>query len=105
MCKLLVSSFIYELFAATKYAITNKMQIALAKQMFRLPGTKVVFTAATLNWKGVWSATLASDHRGCGFNNDDFKILSSRVLIGGHAAFKIFNAVTSSGPRRRVRVG
>lgn len=53
-------------------------------------------TSATLSWKGVWSPTSASELRQLGFiSTGDLKIISNRVLIGGLAEFRIFNAVTS----------
>lgn len=65
----------------------------------------IVFTSATLNWKGVWDSNSASDLRGWGFVQRDIKTVSSRVLVGGLAAFKIYNAVTSHLTRNRTGIG
>lgn len=64
----------------------------------------VVVTSATLSWKGVWRQESAAELAKLGFvKNGDRKILSTRVLIGGLAEYRVFNAVTSLG--WRVGVG
>lgn len=66
---------------------------------FRVSG--VSFTSVTINWKGVWLMWSASDLGGWRLVREDFKILSSRVLIGGLAAYNIFNANTATRPANR----
>lgn len=56
----------------------------------------VKFTSATLSWKGVWSANSAQELQNLGLvRTNDLKIVSTRVLIGGIAEYRIFNATTS----------
>ena len=58
---------------------------------------EVQFTSATLSWRGLWSARSAKEllKTGC-INNSDLKVISSRVLVGGVAAWHIFNRRTSA---------
>ena len=65
----------------------------------------IIFTSATLNWKGVWEPRSALDLGGWGFVQKDYKIMSSRVLMGGIAGLKICNAVTSHLTRNRMGIG
>lgn len=67
----------------------------------------VQLTSITLNWRGVWSPASAADllARDIVFRRD-LAILSTRVLIGNLATFKVFNSSTMTylpGRRRRRR--
>lgn len=59
---------------------------------------EVTFHSATLSWRGLWSPRSASDLTALGvMGKGDIKVLSSRVLVGGVAAWRIFNRRTSVG--------
>lgn len=65
--------------------------------------TNVKVTSATLSWKGVWSPSSASELRQLGLMRaSDTKIVSTRVLIGGLAAYRVFSTSTSVGWRAGV---
>lgn len=55
----------------------------------------VIFTSATLSWRGIWSAKSARSLNKI-LTNGDLKILSTRVLLGGLNAFWKFNRTTST---------
>ena len=57
----------------------------------------VTITSATLSWRGVWSQESADELRRLGaVKSSDLKIIATRVLIGGIAGYRVFNATTSS---------
>ena len=56
---------------------------------------KVHFSSATLSWRGLWSAKSAKDLlKSEVINKYDLKVISSRVLVGGVAAWNLFNRRT-----------
>lgn len=60
----------------------------------------VEFTSVTLSRRGVWSGASAAELLGLGvIRKNALKVLSSRVIIGGLAAFHCFNRATSIGER------
>ncbi|KAL0103798.1 hypothetical protein PUN28_017835 [Cardiocondyla obscurior] len=57
---------------------------------------EVKFTSATLSWRGVWSGRSAEELTSLGIiRKRSLKVLSSRVVIGGLAAFHQFNKTTA----------
>lgn len=65
----------------------------------------VAFTTATLSCRGIWSSHSANQLVGFGIlRKKELKILSTRTLIGGLAAFWKFNKLTTMF-RRRPREG
>ena len=70
------------------------------------PNATIVYTTATLNMKGVWAKEAATDLTTWGLVKQDLKTVSSQVLIGGLACWRMFNNTTSvSTPRRPPREG
>lgn len=69
----------------------------LIRQIKRDTCASEVYThSATLTWRGVWNATSVNELLNIGaIKKPDIAIISTRVLIGGIAAFRIFNATTS----------
>lgn len=64
---------------------------------------RVITTSATLSWRGIWSPESARELLDIGYiRKSELKILSTRALIGGLAAFKMFNATTSVEFRRGI---
>lgn len=76
----------------------------LKRQIEERFGVKEVhFTAATLSARGIWSKTSAADLVRLGaLKVRDFKVISTRVLIGGVAIFKDFNRRTSRAAARQL---
>lgn len=63
----------------------------------------VVFTSATLSWRGLWSRKSAGSLVELGIlRKGQLKVLSSRVIIGGLACFHLFNKATGVRPRTGV---
>lgn len=61
----------------------------------KLPGNGVVtLSSITLSWKGIWSSDSVVYLQRLGLNNNDFKIISSRMIVGGIAGFHMFNRTT-----------
>lgn len=59
---------------------------------------EVKYTSATLSWRGVWSEESAKSLTSLGvLKKKSLKVLSSRVVIGGLAAFHQFNKLTTVG--------
>ena len=79
---------------AEYYSANASLRRAIATKC----GTEEVqFTSATLSWRGLWSARLAKDLLKSGFINiSDLKVISSRILVGGVAAWNLFNRKTSA---------
>ena len=79
---------------AEYYSANARLRRAIAANR----GTEEVqFISATLSWRGLWSARSAKDLLKSGFiNKSDLKVTSSRVLVGGVAAWNIFNRRTSA---------
>ena len=64
----------------------------------------VKICTATLSWRGIWSSQSLSGLSDLGaIGKRDIKVLSSRVVIGGLAAWNIFNKRTTirRAPDRR----
>ena len=62
----------------------------------RCGSREVRFTSATLSWRGIWSAQSARQLvEYSAVKKADLKIVSTRVLLGGVAAFRFFNRTTS----------
>lgn len=78
---------------------------AVVEAIKRTHGVReVLIQSATMSWKGVWSSESAEQLRRLGFVvTGDLKILSTRVLIGGIAEYRVFNASTMIG--RRTGIG
>lgn len=56
----------------------------------------VIFTSATLSWRGIWSRTSAEDLVSYGLiRRSDIKVISTRVLMGAMVAFNCFNRRTT----------
>lgn len=63
----------------------------------------IITTSATLTWKGIWSHESAARLKELGFiTTSDLKIISTRVLVGGIAEYRIFGATTTVGWRTGV---
>lgn len=59
---------------------------------------EVKFTSATLSWRGVWSKASAESLLELGvIRTKALRVISSRVIIGGIAAFRQFNRTTAVG--------
>lgn len=69
--------------------------------------TSVVFTSATLTCRGLWCRTSVEDLlRMDVIKKKEVKVLSSRVLIGGMNAYRIFSKSTAAiGRRPRTGIG
>jgi len=64
---------------------------------------EVIITPATLSWRGMWGRESATELTKLGLvKRSDLKILSTRVLIGGLAEYRLFNFSTSLGWRTGV---
>ena len=62
---------------------------------------EVQFSSATLSWRGLWSARSAKDVIKSGvISKSDLKVISSRVLVEGVAAWTLFNRRTSTKKSR-----
>lgn len=62
---------------------------------------EVSVTSATLSWRGVWSAASVQDLITDGaMRKGDIKVISTRVMVGGIAAWRIFNKKTYVCRRR-----
>lgn len=58
---------------------------------------EIMVTSASLSWRGIWAPKAAEELHHIGFiTTSDLKILASRVLIGGIAELRTFNATTST---------
>ena len=60
--------------------------------------TRIVFTTATLNWKGIWCSKSSDQLMTWCLSQKDIKTISSSVLIGGHAGWVMFNNTTTTQP-------
>jgi hypothetical protein len=65
---------------------------------------KVQFTAAIINWRGVWAPTSSSSLRGLGVSKEHLMLISTQVLIGSLAIFGRYNCMTSREPGPMSRV-
>lgn len=64
---------------------------------------RVLFTSATLSYRGVWSEKSANDLTSHGIlQKSELKVISTRVLVGGLNSFWRFNKATST-LRRNIR--
>jgi hypothetical protein len=60
--------------------------------------TNTIFSSATLSCRGLWSPHSANELQRLGLiRKRDLAIISSRVLIGGVAAWNVFNRTTTMG--------
>lgn len=67
---------------------------ALIKRDYEVDAVR--FTSITLSWRGIWSKESAMDLVGLGIiRKSALKVLSSRTIIGGLAAFRQFNRTTA----------
>ena len=89
----------------TKYYAENESLTQNIKSTYRVH--EVAFTSVTLSARGIWSARSAEDLKRKGIIKvSDLKIISTRVMIGGLAAFRTFMKRTDIyGRRRRAGVG
>ena len=82
-----------------KYASNTSM---LQEIRTRFGSDTTLVIAVTLNWRGVWSSKSVEELKRRGLlKNQDIKIISSRTLIGGVAAFNKFNRTTTVSSRTR----
>ena len=79
---------------------SNKYKVPLTPLLAGLRQAGVLFTSLTANWRGCISASSFRElHNHRILSKSDFKVISSRVVIGGIAAHNSFQRMTL---RRRV---
>lgn len=83
-----------------------KYESALRASLQPLRPRGVLFTTCTTNWRGVFSAASANDLLTFGaINKKDLRVVSTRVLLGGVAAWRFHQHMATCNPRLRERVG
>lgn len=89
----------------TKYYSNNESLTQNIKSTYLVQ--EVAFSSVTLSARGVWSAHSAGDLKRKGLiRTSDLKVISTRAIIGGIAAFRTFMERTDVyGRRRRAGVG
>jgi len=66
----------------------------------RFAVSTVEYSSVTLSWRGIWSRASAEELLNlCVIRRNALKVLSSRAIIGGLAAFHHFNRVTTVDKR------
>lgn len=79
-----------------------KYESALRASLQPLRPRGVLFTSCTTNWRGVFSAASANDLLTFGvINKKDLRVVSTRVLLGGVAAWQFHRQMTTYNPRPR----
>ena len=85
-----------------RYYGRNSTLIEAVKR--RYGSEEVISVAVTLNWRGMWGRESVDELLGRNLiKKGDLKIFSSRVLVGGIAAFNMFSRSTSVCKGRKKR--
>ena len=79
-----------------KVAYYGEDQELIGRIRQRYVARSVQFSSATVSWRGIWSAKSSEHLLGLGVvRGTDLKVVSTRALLGGIAAFRFFNKTTA----------